>query len=51
MLVMPNVRSEQAIAHFFLDMIEAYDYRIPLQLMTDKGSEVGEMIRMHRALR
>lgn len=50
-VVMPNVRSEQAIAHFFLDMTEAYDYRIPLQLMTDKGSEVGEMIRMHRVLR
>ncbi|KAG9040709.1 hypothetical protein FS837_000281 [Tulasnella sp. UAMH 9824] len=51
MRVMPNVRSEEAIAHFFLDMTEAYNYRIPIQLMTDKGTEVGEMIRMHRALR
>lgn len=25
LVVMPNVRSEQAIAHFFLDMTEAYD--------------------------
>lgn len=25
MRVMPNVRSEEAIAHFFLDMTEAYD--------------------------
>ncbi|KIO16271.1 hypothetical protein M407DRAFT_86190 [Tulasnella calospora MUT 4182] len=51
MRVMPNVRSDEAIGHFFLDMTEAYDYRIPIQLMTDKGTEVGEMIRMHRVLR
>ncbi|KAG8982316.1 hypothetical protein FRB90_006878 [Tulasnella sp. 427] len=50
-LVMPNVRLEDAIGHFFLDMTVAYGYRIPLQLMTDKGSEVGQMLRIHRALR
>ncbi|KAF8497710.1 hypothetical protein JB92DRAFT_2986656 [Gautieria morchelliformis] len=51
LVTMPNVRLEQAIAHYKLDLIEVHDYRIGLQDITDKGSETGEMCRIQESLR
>ncbi|KAH7904526.1 hypothetical protein BJ138DRAFT_1119331 [Hygrophoropsis aurantiaca] len=48
--VLPNVRCARTIAHAFLDFVEEYGC-IPLQLTTDKGSEIGEMVRCHERLR
>jgi hypothetical protein len=50
MRVIPNVRRGDTIGHLFLDMIEDYGC-IPLQMTTDKGSEIWEMIHTHLKLR
>ncbi|KDQ58250.1 hypothetical protein JAAARDRAFT_193672 [Jaapia argillacea MUCL 33604] len=50
MRVLPNVRLANTIGHLFLDLV--YEYKkISLQLVVDKGSEVGEMRRCHECLR
>lgn len=51
MTVLPNVRKEIVIAHWYLDLVEAYGYEIPITMVTDKGSEVGLMGQIHTALR
>ncbi|KAJ7136217.1 hypothetical protein C8R46DRAFT_614344 [Mycena filopes] len=51
LVLMPNVRTKNAIAHYYLDLVEARNYRISLQLTTDMGSEVGDMLNIHERLR
>ncbi|KII83302.1 hypothetical protein PLICRDRAFT_119558, partial [Plicaturopsis crispa FD-325 SS-3] len=50
-VVLPNVRNSDTIAHYYLDLVESRGYRISLQLTTDKGTEVGKMLRIHAFLR
>ncbi|KAH7929145.1 hypothetical protein BV22DRAFT_1029764 [Leucogyrophana mollusca] len=49
MRVLPNVRLSNVIGHVFLDLVETYG--VPIQLTTDKGSEIGDMVRCHERLR
>ncbi|OAX31333.1 hypothetical protein K503DRAFT_787898, partial [Rhizopogon vinicolor AM-OR11-026] len=49
MCVLPNVRLSNTIGHVFLDFVEDYGC-VPIQLTTDKGSEVGDMIHCHECL-
>ncbi|KAJ7115426.1 hypothetical protein C8R44DRAFT_928484 [Mycena epipterygia] len=51
LLLMPNVRNRTAIAHYYLDLVEARDFTISAQLITDLGSEVDEMHKIHEQLR
>ncbi|KAJ7432081.1 hypothetical protein B0H11DRAFT_1761052, partial [Mycena galericulata] len=51
LILMPNVRDQIACAHYYLDLVEARDYRISIQLTTDQGAEVGEMLKIHERLR
>ncbi|KAJ6565606.1 hypothetical protein DFH09DRAFT_1473818, partial [Mycena vulgaris] len=51
LLLMPNVRNANAIAHYFLDLVEARGYMISIQITVDQGSEVGEMLKIHERLR
>ncbi|KAJ7085205.1 hypothetical protein B0H15DRAFT_783311 [Mycena belliarum] len=51
LLLMPNVRRANSIAHYFLDLVEGRDYRISLQLTLDMGAEIGDMVKIHEALR
>ncbi|KAJ6580935.1 hypothetical protein B0H19DRAFT_928755 [Mycena capillaripes] len=49
--LMPNVRTGNAIAHYYLDLIEKRGFVISMQLTTDMGKEVNEMHKIHAALR
>jgi hypothetical protein len=66
MRVLPNVRLGNTIGHFYLDWVEEYGCKFhihgasqnliasvgtALQLTTDKGSEIWEMVKMHETLR
>ncbi|KAJ7739189.1 hypothetical protein B0H16DRAFT_66451 [Mycena metata] len=51
LLLMPNVRNAQAIAHYYLDLVENRGCLISMQLTTDMGNEVNEMHKIHQALR
>ncbi|KDR77948.1 hypothetical protein GALMADRAFT_94442 [Galerina marginata CBS 339.88] len=51
LILMPNVRDQIAIAHYYLDLVEGRDYKISLQITTDLGNEVNEMHKIHEALR
>ncbi|KAJ7475578.1 hypothetical protein B0H11DRAFT_2235281 [Mycena galericulata] len=51
LLLMPNVRKANAIAHYYLDLVEHRGFKISLQLTTDMGSEVNEMHKIHETLR
>ncbi|KAJ6448389.1 hypothetical protein C8R45DRAFT_1133036 [Mycena sanguinolenta] len=51
LVLMPNVRNGIAIAHYYLDLIEKRGFMISLQLVTDMGTEVNEMHKIHVALR
>ncbi|KAJ7456355.1 hypothetical protein B0H11DRAFT_1739290, partial [Mycena galericulata] len=51
LLLMPNVRNGNAIAHYYLDLIEKRGFLISMQLTTDMGKEVNEMHKIHEALR
>ncbi|KAJ6624981.1 hypothetical protein B0H10DRAFT_1783673, partial [Mycena sp. CBHHK59/15] len=51
LLLMPNVWKANAIAHYYLDLVESRGFKISLQLMTDMGSEVLEMHKIHEVLR
>ncbi|KAJ7477358.1 hypothetical protein FB451DRAFT_1557170 [Mycena latifolia] len=51
LLLMPNVRTGNAIAHYYLDLVEARNFTISMQLTTDQGSEVNEMHKIHEQLR
>ncbi|KAJ7702628.1 hypothetical protein B0H16DRAFT_1316758, partial [Mycena metata] len=51
LLLMPNVRTKNAIAHYYLDLVEGRKYRVSIQLTTDMGSEVGDMLKIHERLR
>ncbi|KAJ7100453.1 hypothetical protein C8R44DRAFT_859356 [Mycena epipterygia] len=51
LLLMPNVRNRTAIAHYYLDLVEARDFTISAQLITDLRSEVDEMHKIHEQLR
>ncbi|KAK7040575.1 hypothetical protein R3P38DRAFT_3180461 [Favolaschia claudopus] len=46
---MPNVQNAQAIAHYYLDLIEGRGCRI--QLTVDGGTECTEMLKIHETLR
>ncbi|KAL0953005.1 hypothetical protein HGRIS_007210 [Hohenbuehelia grisea] len=48
--LVPDVRNQQTICHLFLDLVEKYGC-VPLQLVMDKGTEVGDMIRAQIRLR
>ncbi|KAF4586441.1 Transposase [Pleurotus pulmonarius] len=48
--VLPSVRNVETIGHLYLDLVESYG-RAPLQLVMDKGTEVGDMIRAQQFLR
>ncbi|KAF9002820.1 hypothetical protein BDZ89DRAFT_1169674 [Hymenopellis radicata] len=48
--VVPNARLSDTIGHVYLDMAEEWS-AIPLQITTDKGSEVGLMYALQLALR
>ncbi|KAG1739727.1 hypothetical protein EDB19DRAFT_1635630 [Suillus lakei] len=50
MCCLPNVRLSNVIGHVFLDLVEEYGC-VPIQLTTDKGSEVGDMVRCQECLR
>ncbi|KAJ7768100.1 hypothetical protein DFH07DRAFT_736496, partial [Mycena maculata] len=49
--LMPNVRKANAIAHYYLDLIENRGFIISMQLTTDMGKEVNEMHKIHEVLR
>ncbi|KAG1853953.1 hypothetical protein F4604DRAFT_1591403, partial [Suillus subluteus] len=49
MRCLPNVRLSNIIGHVFLDLVEEYGCA-PIQLTTDKGSEVGDMVRCQERL-
>ncbi|KAJ7134510.1 hypothetical protein C8R44DRAFT_427223, partial [Mycena epipterygia] len=51
LILMPNVRNANTIAHYFLDLVEARGYMISVQITVDQGSEVGEMLKIHERLR
>ncbi|KAK6972172.1 hypothetical protein R3P38DRAFT_3486110 [Favolaschia claudopus] len=51
LLLMPKVRTGNAIVHYYLDLVEKRGYRISIQLTTDMGKEVNEMIKVHETLR
>ncbi|KAJ7619918.1 hypothetical protein DFH06DRAFT_1010814 [Mycena polygramma] len=51
LLFMPNVRNGNAIAHYYLDLIEDRDFLISMQQTTDMGKEVNEMLKIHEVLR
>ncbi|KAJ6544668.1 hypothetical protein DFH09DRAFT_1390008, partial [Mycena vulgaris] len=51
LILMPNVRNANAIAHYFLDLVEGRGYVISIQMTVDQGSEVGEMLTIHERLR
>ncbi|KAJ7909608.1 hypothetical protein B0H13DRAFT_2233040 [Mycena leptocephala] len=51
LLLMPNVRTGTAIAHYYLDLVESRDFTISMQMTTDKGSEVNEAHKIHERLR
>ncbi|KAJ7362802.1 hypothetical protein DFH08DRAFT_799823 [Mycena albidolilacea] len=62
LLLMPNVRKGNAIAHFYLDLVKARGcspiliaentlVKISMQMTTDMGSEVNEMHKIHETLR
>ncbi|KAJ7652044.1 hypothetical protein DFH06DRAFT_1270377 [Mycena polygramma] len=51
LVLMPNVRKSESIAHYYLDLVEGRGYRISIQITVDKGSEVGKMIEIHEQLR
>ncbi|KAJ7126924.1 hypothetical protein C8R44DRAFT_667777 [Mycena epipterygia] len=51
LLLMPNVRKANAIAHYYLDLVELRGFKISMQLTTDLGSEVNEMHKIHETLR
>ncbi|KAM6501456.1 hypothetical protein JOM56_004470 [Amanita muscaria] len=50
MQVLPNIRRVETIGHLYLDLAKDYG-RIPLQLVMDMGTEVGDMIRAQAYLR
>ncbi|KIL60347.1 hypothetical protein M378DRAFT_110253 [Amanita muscaria Koide BX008] len=50
MQVLPNIRRVETIGHLYLDLAKDYG-RIPLQLIMDMGTEVGDMIRAQAYLR
>ncbi|KAJ7740270.1 hypothetical protein DFH07DRAFT_965451 [Mycena maculata] len=49
--LMPNVRKANAIAHYYLDLINNRGFIISMQLTTDMGKEVNEMHKIHEVLR
>ncbi|KAL0945345.1 hypothetical protein HGRIS_000843 [Hohenbuehelia grisea] len=51
MQVLPNVRNKETICHLFLDLVEMYGGRIPLQIVMDMGSKIGDMCRAQAVLR
>ncbi|KAL0952449.1 hypothetical protein HGRIS_006718 [Hohenbuehelia grisea] len=51
MQVLPNVRNKETICHLFLDLVEMYGGRIPLQIVMDMGSEIGDMCHAQAVLR
>ncbi|KAK7026162.1 hypothetical protein R3P38DRAFT_2947356 [Favolaschia claudopus] len=51
LLLMPHVRTAQAIAHYYLDLVEGRGYRISITLIVDGGTEVVEMLKIHERLR
>ncbi|KAJ7231474.1 hypothetical protein B0H12DRAFT_1328276 [Mycena haematopus] len=51
LVLMPNVRNANAIAHFYLDLVEGRGYLISVQLTVDGGVEVVEMLKIHERLR
>ncbi|KAJ6586479.1 hypothetical protein DFH09DRAFT_910960 [Mycena vulgaris] len=51
LILMPNVRTGNAIAHYYLDLVESRGFVISLQLTVDKRKEVNEMLKIHEALR
>ncbi|KAJ7887424.1 hypothetical protein B0H13DRAFT_1888832 [Mycena leptocephala] len=55
LLLMPNVWTRTAIAHYYLDLVESHDLAvivtISMQMTTDRGSEVNEAHKIHERLR
>ncbi|KAJ7166278.1 hypothetical protein C8R46DRAFT_990880 [Mycena filopes] len=51
LVLMPNVRNGNAIAHYYLNLVEDRGFLISMQLTTDMGNEVNEMHKIHEALR
>ncbi|KAF8173504.1 hypothetical protein K438DRAFT_1674233 [Mycena galopus ATCC 62051] len=51
LVLMPNVRNSDAIAHFYLDLVEGRGYLISIQVTVDGGVEVVEMVKIHERLR
>ncbi|KAJ7037361.1 hypothetical protein C8F04DRAFT_1256935 [Mycena alexandri] len=51
LILLPNVRNSNAIVHHYLDLVEDRGYKISIQLVTDQGSEVNEMHKVHERLR
>jgi hypothetical protein len=68
LLLMPNVRDANAIAHYYLDLVQGRGCKsispsslailtscaqdlISIQLTTDQGTEVSEMLKIHKHLR
>ncbi|KAF4589018.1 hypothetical protein EYR40_010574 [Pleurotus pulmonarius] len=48
--VLPDVRNVETVCHLYLDMVEEYQ-SVPLQLVMDKGSEIGDMVHAQTYLR
>ncbi|KAF4568635.1 hypothetical protein EYR36_010648 [Pleurotus pulmonarius] len=48
--VVPDSRNVETICHLFLDLVEENGC-IPLQLVMDKGAEIGDMVRAQETLR
>ncbi|KAJ7069049.1 hypothetical protein B0H15DRAFT_871313 [Mycena belliarum] len=51
LLLMPHVRNAIAIVHYYLDLVEERGFIISIQIITDKGSEVNELHKVHERLR
>ncbi|TRM66467.1 hypothetical protein BD626DRAFT_396352, partial [Schizophyllum amplum] len=51
MRLMPDVRNRLAMVHHYLDLIEARNFYISLQLIVDLGTENVDMIKVHETLR
>ncbi|KAJ7178030.1 hypothetical protein C8R46DRAFT_1212752 [Mycena filopes] len=51
LILMPNVRDSTAIVHYYLDLVEDRGYKISIQIVTDMGTEINELHKVHEILR
>ncbi|KAJ7160845.1 hypothetical protein C8R46DRAFT_1223186 [Mycena filopes] len=51
LILMPNVRDSTAIIHYYLDLVEDRGYKISIQIVTDMGTEINELHKVHEILR